>query len=93
LGDIVFLELPAVGDALEKGEKLGTIESVKAVEDLYSAVTGTVIERNELIIETPEELAEDPYGEGWLLKVRIKDSSELDDAMSADDYRQQVEGE
>jgi len=93
LGDIVFLELPAVGDALEKGEKLGTIESVKAVEDLYSAVTGTVIERNELIIEAPEELAEDPYGEGWLLKVRIKDANDLDDAMSADDYRQQVEGE
>jgi glycine cleavage system H protein len=93
LGDIVFLELPAIGDALEKGEKLGTIESVKAVEDLYSAVTGTVIERNELIIETPEELAEDPYGEGWLLKVRIKDANDLDDAMSAEDYRQQVEGE
>ncbi|OCQ93905.1 glycine cleavage system protein H [Oscillatoriales cyanobacterium USR001] len=93
LGDIVFLELPAVGDALEKGEKLGTIESVKAVEDLYSAVTGTVIERNESIVEAPEELAEDPYGEGWLLKVRIKDASDLDDAMSAEDYRQQVEGE
>jgi glycine cleavage system H protein len=93
LGDIVFLELPAVGDALEKGEKLGTIESVKAVEDLYSAVTGTVIERNESIIEAPEELAEDPYGEGWLLKVRIKDANDLDDAMSAEDYRQQVEGE
>lgn len=93
LGDIVFLELPEIGDALEKGERLGTVESVKAVEELYSAVTGTVIERNESIVNAPEQLAEDPYGEGWLLKVRIKDASDLEDALSADEYRQQVEGE
>ena len=96
LGDIVFLELPEIGDALEKGEKFGTVESVKAVEDLYSAVTGTVVERNNTIIESPEQLAEDPYGEGWLLKLRIKDASDLsdlDDALSAEEYRQQVEGE
>lgn len=93
LGDIVFLELPEIGDALEKGERLGTVESVKAVEELYSAVTGTVIERNESIVNAPEQLAEDPYGEGWLLKVRIKDASDLDDALSAEEYRQQVEGE
>lgn len=93
LGDIVFLELPEIGDALEKGERLGTVESVKAVEELYSAVTGTVIERNESIVNAPEQLAEDPYGEGWLLKVRIKDANDLDDALSAEEYRQQVEGE
>lgn len=93
LGDIVFLELPEIGDALEKGERLGTVESVKAVEELYSAVTGTVIERNESIVNAPEQLAEDPYGEGWLLKVRIKDANDLEDALSADEYRQQVEGE
>ncbi|CBN54414.1 MULTISPECIES: glycine cleavage system protein GcvH [Kamptonema] len=93
LGDIVFLELPEIGDALEKGERLGTVESVKAVEELYSAVTGTVIERNQSIIDAPEQLAEDPYGEGWLLKVRIKDANDLDDALSAQEYRQQVEGE
>ncbi|HLO47050.1 MAG TPA: glycine cleavage system protein GcvH [Kamptonema sp.] len=87
LGDIVFLELPEIGDALEKGERLGTVESVKAVEELYSPVTGTVVERNNAIIESPEQLAEDPYSEGWLLKVRIKDAGDLNDALSADRYR------
>lgn len=93
LGDIVFLELPDVGDAITKGETLGSVESVKAVEDLYAAITGTVIERNDPIVESPEQLAEDPYGEGWLLKVRVDDPGELDDALSADQYRAQVEGE
>jgi len=93
LGDIVFLELPEVGDALKKGESFGTVESVKAVEDMYAAVSGTVIERNESVLEAPEQLAEDPYGEGWLLKVRVNDPSEADDALSADEYRAQVEGE
>ena len=92
LGDIVFLELPEVGDNLTKGETFGSVESVKAVEDMYSAVTGTVIERNETVIETPEQLADDPYGEGWLLKVRVEDSSELDDALTSEEYRAQVEG-
>jgi glycine cleavage system H protein len=92
LGDIVFLELPEVGDAITKGESFGTVESVKAVENLYAAVSGTVIECNDDIVEAPEQLADDPYGEGWLLKVRITDSSELDDAMSADEYQAQVEG-
>lgn len=93
LGDIVFLELPEIGDALTKGESFGTIESVKAVENLYAAVSGTVIERNDAIVEAPEQLADDPYGEGWLLKVRINEPSELDDTMSADEYQAQVEGE
>lgn len=93
LGDIVFLELPEVGDAVTKGETFGSVESVKAVEDLYSAVTGTVIERNDAIVESPEQVASDPYGEGWLLKVRVDDRSEADDALSADEYRAQVEGE
>jgi glycine cleavage system H protein len=93
LGDIVFLELPDVGDALEKGETFGTVESVKAVEDLVAPLSGTVIERNEALIEAPEQLADDPYGDGWMLKVRIDDSDELDDALSAADYRAQVEGD
>lgn len=93
LGDIVFLELPEVGDAIEKGETFGTIESVKAVEDLKAPTTGTIIERNDMMVESPEQLAEDPYGEGWLIKVRVDDLSDLDDALSADDYRAQVEGE
>lgn len=93
LGDVVFLEVPEVGEAVTKGETFGSVESVKAVEDLYSAVTGTVIERNDALLESPEQLADDPYGESWLMKVRIDDSSELDDALTADEYRAQVEGE
>jgi glycine cleavage system H protein len=93
MGDIVFLELPDVGDALQKGASFGTIESVKAVEDMYAPISGTVIERNDVIVEAPEHLGEDPYGEGWLLKVRINDPDELDEALTADEYRVQVEGE
>lgn len=93
LGDIVFLELPEVGDALEKGENFGTVESVKAVEDLKAPVSGTVIERNDALLDTPEQLAEDPYGEAWMLKVRVDDPGELDDALTSDEYRAQVEGE
>lgn len=93
LGDIVFLELPEIGDALEKGESFGSIESVKAVEDLNAPISGTVIERNEAMIESPELIAEDPYGEGWLVKLRINDADELIDALSVNEYREQVEGE
>ena len=93
LGDVVFLELPEIGDAVTKGDTFGNIESVKAVEDLNSPVTGTVIERNDHMIESPEQVAEDPYGEGWLLKVRVNDPGEIDDAMTADEYSAQVEGE
>lgn len=93
LGDIVFLELPEVGDVVTKGEIFGSVESVKAVEDLYPAVSGTVIERNEAVIEAPEQVAADPYGEGWLLKVRVSEAGEPDDALTADEYRAQVEGD
>lgn len=93
LGDIVFLELPEVGSTLEKGSTFGTVESVKAVEDLKAPVSGTVLERNDPLLDAPEEIAADPYGSGWLLKVEISDPGELDDALSAADYRAQVEGE
>jgi glycine cleavage system H protein len=92
LGDVVFLELPEVGDAIAKGESFGTIESVKAVETLNSPVTGTIVERNDPLIDSPEDIAEDPYGDGWFLKVRVNDSSEIEDALSADEYSAQVEG-
>ena len=93
LGDVVFLELPEVGDAVTKSEGFGTIESVKAVENLNSPVTGTVIERNDVMIESPDQLAEDPYGEGWLLKVRVNDLSDIDDGLTAKEYSAQVTGE
>ncbi|PPT07748.1 Glycine cleavage system H protein [Geitlerinema sp. FC II] len=94
LGDIVFLELPDVGDTVEKGETFGSIESVKAVEDLYAPISGTVTDRNEEAIESPERLSEDPYGEGWLLKVRLDNpDDELDETLTAEEYRAQVEGD
>lgn len=92
LGDIVFVEVPAPGATVRKGETFGTVESVKAVEDLYSPVSGTVIERNDAVIDAPEQLTEDPYESGWLMKVQLSDASEAEDALSASEYRAQVEG-
>ena len=92
LGDIVFLELPDVGDTVEKGETFGTVESVKAVEDLKSPVNGDVLERNEAIVDSPEQIVDDPYGDAWLIKIKAENLDDLDDAMSADVYRDQVEG-
>ncbi|NMG59796.1 glycine cleavage system protein GcvH [Geitlerinema sp. P-1104] len=94
LGDIVFLELPEVGDTLAKGETFASIESVKAAEDLYAPISGTVIDRNEDALASPEGLGADPYGEGWLIKVRLDNpEDELEDTLSAEEYRAQVEGE
>ena len=93
LGDIVFLELPDISDAINLGDKFGTVESVKAVEELKSPISGTVIERNEFLINDPEQIADDPYRDGWLIKVRINDAAEMEDAMTADEYRALVEGE
>ena len=92
LGDIVFLDLPEVGAAIEKGQPFGTIESVKAVEDIYAPVTGTVLEANTDLIDAPETIGEDPYGKSWLLKVSIIDAKELDGAMTSAVYQQKVEG-
>ena len=93
LGDIVFLELSDIGEVITKGDSFGSIESVKAVEDLKSPITGTVVERNEALINNPEQVAEDPYGEGWFLKVRINDPDEANEyTLTADEYSGQVEG-
>ncbi len=93
LGDIVFVELPEAGDALTQGETFGSVESVKAVEDLYAPITGIVIESNAAIAESPEQLAEDPYELGWLLKVKLDETPDLSEMMSAGEYRDRVEGE
>ncbi len=94
LGDIVFLELPESGDAVKQEDTFGSVESVKAVEDLISPVSGTVIDRNDTLIDSPEGLAEDPYGEGWLIKVRLDNpDDELDSTLSAEEYRALVEGD
>lgn len=92
LGDIVFLELPEIDDSLTKGEPFGTIESVKAVETLYSPVSGIVIERNEALINDPEQVADDPYREGWFIKVRVSNPEEILKTMTAEQYETLVEG-
>ncbi|MEB3224292.1 MAG: glycine cleavage system protein GcvH [Synechococcus sp.] len=95
LGDIVFLDLPEEGDAIVVGETFGSIESVKAVEDLYAPISGTVIDRNEALIRSPEMVSEDPYEEGWFIKVRVDnlDDDMLAETMTAEEYRLQVAGE
>jgi glycine cleavage system H protein len=92
LGDIVFVELPEAGDTLTQGETFGSVESVKAVEDLVSPITGTVIESNTAIADTPEQLADDPYGTAWLLKVQVDGAPDLSTTLSAAEYRDRVEG-
>jgi len=92
LGDIVFVELPAVGQVLERGASFGTVESVKAVEEMYAPVSGVVTARNEVVLERPELLQQDPYGEGWLLEVEPSDPDQIEDLMAADAYRSKVEG-
>ena len=90
LGDIVFVDLPEVGESLEKGSSFGSVESVKAVEDMYAPLAGEVIQRNEAVLASPEELQNDPHGEGWLLMLRPSDPSELQNLMDAETYAAKV---
>jgi len=92
LGDIVFVELPEVGASLSKGASFGSVESVKAVEDLNAPLSGVVDARNEAVLASPEELQNDPYGEGWLLVVKPADPSQLEALMDAAAYAAAVEG-
>src|SRR5216110_2310477 len=78
LGDVVFVELPQVGAELEQGDELGSIESVKAVSELFSPVSGEVVEVNEALMEKPELVNTDPYGDAWMVKIRLKDPKEVD---------------
>ena len=90
LGDVVFVELPEVGSSFEAGDTFGTVESVKAVEEMYAPVSGEVVERNESVLASPEELQNDPHGQGWLLAVRPSDASQLDELMAAATYAAKV---
>ena len=92
LGDIVFVELPKVGDSLTQGSSFGSVESVKAVEDMLSPIDGTVEARNEAVLASPEELQNDPYGEGWLLLVRPSAPAQVDGLMDAASYGAKVDG-
>jgi glycine cleavage system H protein len=92
LGDIVFVELPEVGATLSQGASFGSVESVKAVEDLMAPISGVVEARNEAVLASPEELQNDPYGEGWLLLVKPADPAQLEGLMDAVAYGSAVEG-
>jgi len=86
LGDIVYLELPSPGTQVKQLDKLGEIESVKAVSDLYSPVSGEVVEVNQEVNDRPELVNQSPYDEGWLVRVRLADPAEVDDLLSAEQY-------
>lgn len=87
LGDVVYIELPEVGRTLKKGESFGVIESVKAVSDLYSPLSGTVTEVNEALNDEPAQVNEDSFGKGWIIKLKPADEAELADTLSAEQYR------
>ena len=92
LGDVVFVELPEVGDQLQSGKPFGVVESVKAVSDVYAPVTGEVVEVNDDLPDDPEMINKAPYEDGWMLKIRVSASSELDELMDADAYQTFIEG-
>ena len=88
LGDIVFIEIETMGETLSKGDTFGTVEAVKTVSDLFMPADGEVIEVNPALVDNPEIVNKDPYGEGWLIKIKLSDASSLDELMSADAYKE-----
>ena len=90
LGDIVFVDIPTEGETLEKGETFGTIEVVKTVSDLFLPIGGEVLEINPALEENPELVNKDPYGEGWLIKIKPTNVSEMDDLLDAEAYKQTI---
>ena len=90
LGDIVYVEVDTVGEKFDAEEVFGSVEAVKTVSDLFLPLTGEIIEFNELLESEPEKVNDDPYGEGWMIKVKISDPSEIDNLMSAEDYKTMI---
>ena len=93
LGDIVYVDLPKVGARAEKGKALGSVESVKAVSDIFAPISGEIIEVNELLTAAPEKLNDDPHGDAWLVKIRMSDPGELNALLSPDDYQKYADAE
>jgi glycine cleavage system H protein len=91
LGDVVFVELPSVGDHVEKADAFGVVESTKAVSDVYAPLSGDVTEVNDDLPDNPELINEDPYGDGWMVKITLGDTADLGDLMTADEYRKFIE--
>lgn len=92
LGDVVYVELPAAGDTVDKGDACSNIESVKAVSDIYAPATGEITGANEALEDKPELINQDPYGDGWIFKIKMEDAGELDELMDADAYDEHVKG-
>jgi glycine cleavage system H protein len=90
LGDVVFVELPEVGAIVKQMESFGTIEAVKAVSDLFAPVSGEVVEINVMLSDAPDTINRDPYGSGWMLKVKMSDPSELDSLLGVDEYKDKI---
>ena len=90
LGDIVYVDLPKVGTTVEQGKSLGSVESVKAVSDIYAPVSGEIVEINDALATAPEKLNEDPHGSAWLVKIRLSKVAEIKQLLSADDYQTYV---
>lgn len=86
LGDVVYLELPKVGDEFAANESFGSVESVKAVSEIFSPVTGAVVEVNGSLADAPEKVNKDPYGDGWMIKIRMSSAGEVDSLLSAAEY-------
>jgi len=93
LGEIVYIELPGERDEITKADPFGAVESTKAVSYVYAPVSGDVVEVNELLLDSPETINEDPYGEGWMIKVRPYDPAELDELMDFEEYTEHTEKE
>jgi glycine cleavage system H protein len=91
LGDVVFVEAPDIGDDLDAGGEAGVVESVKAASDIYAPVSGEVVAINPVLEDTPETINEDPYGDGWMFRVKPVDASELDELLAADAYEASCE--
>lgn len=93
MGDIVFVELPKVGTQVQKGDAIGSVESVKAVSDIYSPVSGQILEANDLLSQNPEKLNDDPHGAAWLARIKLSMPEEIKDLLSSADYQKYVGAE
>jgi glycine cleavage system H protein len=93
LGDIVFVELPEGGKSFSKGDAIGTVESVKSVSDILTPISGKITETNKMLEDTPETINKDPYGKGWVVKMKMSDTKELDELLDHDAYGQFTESE
>jgi glycine cleavage system H protein len=91
LGDVVYVELPEIGEKIVKDDPFGAVESVKAVSDVFAPVSGAVVEINDTLPENPETINDDPYGDGWMIKVEMNDMDDLKDLMNAEEYAEYIE--